>query len=150
MTEGMKISKILLVEDNPDDIEITKRALKEAGMVNSLWIVRDGQEAVDFLWHNGQYEDSASSPKPGIILLDVNLPKINGLEVLKQIKENPELKSIPTIVLTMSKREEDIIKGYNYGCNSFIQKPVEFEKFVEVIQQIGLYWGGLNVELPEG
>ena len=148
MLDRTKITKILLVEDNPDDIRITERALKEANIINKLWIVRDGQEAIDYLQHKGQYQDSSLSPKPGLILLDINLPKVNGLEVLKIIKEDDNLKRIPTVVLTVSKRDEDIIKGYNYGCNSFIQKPVEFDKFVEAVKLIGLYWGLLNVESP--
>jgi CheY-like chemotaxis protein len=145
MTERQKIVKILLVEDNPDDIQITQRALKEAKIINKLWIVRDGQEALDFLYHKHKYQES---PKPGLILLDINLPKVNGLEVLKEIKQSPDLKRIPTVILTVSRRDEDVIRGYNHGCNSFIQKPVEFEKFVEAVKLIGLYWGLLNVDSP--
>jgi len=148
MTEKVKITKILLVEDNPDDILITQRALKEAKVINELSIVRDGKEALDFLYHKGQCQNKSSSPKPGLILLDLNMPKMSGLEVLKKIKEDSCLRSIPTVVLTVSKRDEDIVKGYNNGCNSFIQKPVEFEKFVEVVKQISLYWGLLNVASP--
>jgi CheY-like chemotaxis protein len=147
--KGQRVINILLVEDNPDDIFITKRALKEAKVINKLWIVRDGEEALDFLNHKGQYRNVSLASLPGLILLDINLPKVNGLEVLKEIKENPELKKIPTVMLTVSKREEDIIRGYNYGCNSFIQKPVEFDDFVKVVAQIGLYWCLLNVDLPD-
>lgn len=143
-----RLIKMLLVEDNPDDILIIERALKEANVVNKLWIVKDGQEAIDFLEHKGQYQDLSPLPKPGLILLDINLPKVNGLDVLKTIKQEPDLKRIPTVVLTVSGRDEDIVRGYNYGCNSFIQKPVEFEKFVEAVKLIGLYWGFLNVESP--
>jgi len=148
MSETKGIVKILFVEDNPDDIQITQRALKEAKIINKLWIVRDGQEALDFLLHQGQYQDPQSAPRPGLILLDINLPKLSGLEVLKKIKENPDLKRIPTVMLTVSRRDEDIVRGYNDGCNSFIQKPVEFEKFVEVVKQVSLYWGLLNVSSP--
>ncbi|MFH1338399.1 MAG: response regulator [Candidatus Omnitrophota bacterium] len=148
MGEVARLIKILLVEDNPDDIQITQRALKEARIINKLWIVRDGQEALDFLYHRGKYQDTATSPKPGLILLDLNLPKVNGLDVLKEIKQNPDFKRIPIVVLTVSRRDEDIVKGYNYGCNSFIQKPLEFEKFVEAVKVIGLYWGLLNVDSP--
>lgn len=148
MTEKIRFTKILLVEDNPDDILIIERALKEARVINKIWVVRDGQEALDFLQRRGQYEDAALAPRPGLILLDINLPKVNGLDVLKQVKENPDFKAIPTVILTVSKRDEDIVKGYNYGCNSFIQKPLEFEKFVELVREIGLYWGLLNVEVP--
>lgn len=150
MTKVERIVKILLVEDNPDDIEITKRALKEAKVVNKLWITRDGQDALDFLFHKGQYKDRDSSPRPGLILLDINLPKVNGLDVLKKIKEDNELKAIPVVILTVSKRDEDIIRAYDSGCNSFIQKPVEFDKFVQVVKQIELYWGLLNIFPPNG
>ena len=146
MSEKTKLTKILLVEDNPDDILIIERALKEAKIINRIFITRDGQEGWDFLKHQGKYQDADSSPKPGLILLDINLPKLNGLELLKMLKEDEELKRIPTVMLTISRRDEDILKGYNYGCNSFIQKPVEFEKFVEIVRQIGLYWGIINVE----
>ncbi|MBU1852427.1 MAG: response regulator [Candidatus Omnitrophica bacterium] len=148
MTVDHKIVKILLVEDNLDHIEITKEALQQAGVINELFIVRDGNEAIDFLERKGKYQDSKEAFKPGLILLDINLPKKNGLEVLKKLKTDPDLKRIPTILLTVSKRDEDVVKGYNYGCNSYIQKPVEFEKFVAVVKQIGLYWGLLNINSP--
>ncbi len=148
MLEAQKITRILLIEDNPDDIEITKRAFEEARLINKMWVVRDGQEALDFLYHQGKYQDNNLARKPGLILLDINLPKTNGLEVLKKIKEDAELKRIPVIMLTVSRRDKDIIRGYDSGCNSFIQKPVEFGKFVEIVKQIGLYWGLLNVPSP--
>ena len=148
MADGEELVTILLVEDNLDDITITKKALKEAKLVNRLHVVRDGQEALDFLQHQGQYQDSATSPKPGLILLDINLPKLNGIEVLAYIKQDPGLKRIPVVMLTMSKREEDMVKSYDKGCNSFIQKPVEFERFVELVKEIGLYWGLLNLIPP--
>lgn len=150
MKETQRIINILLVEDNPDDILIAQKALKEAKVVNKLWIVRDGQEAIDFLFHKDKYQDINTSPKPGLILLDINLPKVNGLELLKRIKEDADLKRVPTVILTVSRRDEDVVKGYNHGCNSFIQKPVEFEKFVEAVRQISLYWGLLNIPSPNG
>ncbi|HAZ10821.1 MAG TPA: two-component system response regulator [Candidatus Omnitrophica bacterium] len=150
MAEEHNIIKILLVEDNPDDIDITKRALKEAKVINKLWIVRDGQEALDFLKHEGDYKDLSSSPKPGLILLDINLPKLNGIDVLGAIKKDSNLKRIPVVMLTVSKRDEDIIKSYDNGCNSFIQKPVNFENFVEVVKEVSLYWGLLNIFSPNG
>jgi CheY-like chemotaxis protein len=150
MTETHKIIKILLVEDNPDDVDITKRALKEAKIINKLWVVRDGEEALNFLRHQGEYQDLSISPKPGLILLDINLPKLSGTEVLKIIKQDSDLKRIPVVMLTVSKRDEDIVKSYNDGCNSFIQKPVNFESFVEVVKQISLYWGLLNIFPPNG
>lgn len=136
---------ILLAEDNPDDIEITKRAFKEAKLLNKLYIVRDGQEAIDFLFHQGVYNDHLKVPKPGLVLLDINMPKMNGVEVLKKVKEDKVLKTIPVVMLTVSKRDEDIIRSYDYGCNSFIQKPIEFDRFVELVKEIGLYWGIHNV-----
>lgn len=150
MADSHGIIRILLVEDNPDDIEITQKALKEAKVINKLWVVRDGQEALDFLQHKGNYQDPTASPKPGLILLDINLPKVNGLEVLRIVKNDPELKRIPVVILTVSKRDEDIVRSYNDGCNSFIQKPVNFENFVEVIRQVSLYWGLLNISSPNG
>lgn len=150
MVEPHKIIKILIVEDNSDDIDITKRALGEARIINKLWVVRDGQEALDFLQHKGQYQDFSTSPKPGLILLDINLPKVNGIEVLKIIKQDPELKRIPVVMLTVSKRDEDVVRSYNIGCNSFIQKPVSFDNFVEVVKQVSLYWGLLNIASPNG
>ena len=148
MADEVRFVKILLVEDNPDDVQITQRALKEARIINKLWVVRDGQEVLDFLYHRDKYQDITTSPKPGLVLLDLNIPKINGLEVLRKIKQDPDLKRIPIVVLTVSRRDEDIVKGYNYGCNSFIQKPLEFEKFVEAVKVIGMYWGLLNVDSP--
>ncbi len=150
MAEVQRMIKMLLVEDSLDDIQIIKKALKEAKVINRLWIVRDGQEALDFLYHKGQFQDPSAAPRPGLILLDINLPRVNGLEVLTRIKKDPKLRGIPTVMLTVSKREEDLIRGYNNGCNSFIQKPVEFEKFVEIIKQIGLYWGVINAPSPNG
>ena len=143
-----ELTRILLAEDNTDDIVITQKALKQAKIINQLYIVRDGQEALDFLHHRAQYHDPSTAPKPGLILLDINMPKVNGLAVLADIKKDPELKRIPVVMLTVSKREEDILKGYENGCNSFLQKPVEFDHFVELVKQVGLYWGLLNVTIP--
>ena len=148
MSHSSDLVRILLAEDNPDDILITKKAFKEAGIVNLLQVVRDGEEALEYLYHTGRYQDAASSPKPGLILLDINMPKVSGLEVLKKVKQDPGLRLIPIVMLTSSKRDEDVVKGYDSGCNSFLQKPVEFEKFVEMVKQIGLYWGLLNVAVP--
>jgi two-component system, response regulator len=148
MEDSARLIKLLLVEDNPDDILIIQRAMQEAKIINKMWIVRDGQDALDFLKHEGNFQDTAANPRPGLILLDINLPKVNGLDVLNSIKQDPELRSIPTVMLTVSKREEDIIRGYTFGCNSFVQKPLEFEKFIEAVKQIGIYWGLLNIEDP--
>lgn len=144
--EGIQgLVKILLVEDNPDHVMITKKALKEAKVINEVYVVEDGREALAFLQHQGQYQDLATSPKPGLILLDINMPKLSGTEVLKKIKADPELKRIPVVMLTVTKRDEDIVRSYDHGCNSFVQKPVEFDRFVQIIKEIGLYWGLLNI-----
>ncbi|MBI4846460.1 MAG: response regulator [Candidatus Omnitrophica bacterium] len=149
MALGNNTVNILLAEDNPDDVEITKRAFQQAKVINRLYIVRDGKEALDFLLHQGEYEDGLKAPAPGLILLDINMPKINGIEVLKTIKTDKSLKYIPVIMLTISRKDEDIIKSYGLGCNSFIQKPVDFDKFVSVAKEIGLYWGIFNTQFPE-
>ena len=148
MARQSELVRILLVEDSVDDIMITKKALLEAQMVNPLDVVRDGQEAVEFLSRQGPYHDRATSPRPGLILLDINLPKKSGLEVLTYIKRSPDLKRIPVIMLTSSDREEDVVTGYEHGCNSFLQKPVQFDRFVSLVKEIGLYWGLLNVSAP--
>jgi len=140
-----QVIDILLAEDNPDDIEITKRAFKDANIINRLYVARDGEEALNFLYNKG---DGESNPKPGLILLDINMPKVSGIEVLKRIKEDNVLKQIPVIMLTISKRDEDVFKSYQLGCNSFIQKPVDFDSFVDVVKEIGLYWGIMNLPCP--
>lgn len=141
-TERIKarIVPILLVEDNQDDIELTGKALRKGKIYNHLYIVKDGKEAIDFLFHRGIYKKKSKAPVPGIILLDINLPKIDGIEVLRQIKNHPKLKRIPVIILTTSKRDQDIIQSYNLGVNSYIQKPVDFDKFMETVKNIELYW----------
>ena len=127
---------ILLVEDNPNDIEITQRALEKGQVRNELTVARDGQEALDILFgvKNGHI------PKPGLILLDLNLPKVNGHEVLEKIKADPKLRRIPVIVLTASTREEDIVRTYDLGVNTFISKPVAFEDFIRMVTTIKEYW----------
>lgn len=149
MDKEKKPVEILLAEDNIDDIEITKRAFKKAKLVNNLYVVRDGQEAIDFLYHEGEYTDKSKYPIPGLILLDINMPKLSGIDVLKKIKDDDSLKNIPVIMLTVSRRDEDVIKSYNFGCNSFLQKPVEFDVFVDLVSEIGLYWGVLNIQIPK-
>jgi CheY-like chemotaxis protein len=145
-----ELVRILLAEDSLDDIMIMQKALKGAAIINQLYVVRDGQEALDFLQHQGAYQDASVSPRPGLILLDINMPKVTGIEVLKHIKQDPELKRIPVVMLTVSKRDEDVLSSYDNGCNSFLQKPVEFDRFVELVKQIGLYWGLLNIDAPDG
>ena len=131
---------ILLVEDNPIDIKIAKRSLKEGRITNKMYVVRDGQEALDFIRNMGEYEDAAKAPKPDLILLDINLPKLDGIEVLKELKKDPKYKRIPVVMLTMSDDEKDIFNGYDNGANSYITKPVEFDKFLKAIKAINFYW----------
>ncbi len=140
MTSEIRPVTILLVEDNLQDIEITKRAFAKGRVHNDLMVVRDGEEALDYLCRRGKFQDPASSPRPGMILLDLNLPKLGGLDVLQQIKRDESLKSIPVIVLTVSQREQDIVRSYDLGVNTYIQKPVEFENFMRVVNTVHDYW----------
>ena len=138
---------ILLVEDNPDDVEITLRAFKQHNMVNEIIVARDGEEALDILFQ--RREESAVQQRPDLILLDLKLPKVDGLEVLKQVKSHPKTQPIPVVILTSSKEDTDLVEGYRLGVNSYIRKPVDFDKFSEVVVQLGLYWLLLNERLPE-
>ncbi|MEW6108361.1 MAG: response regulator [Nitrospirota bacterium] len=141
-----QLINILLIEDNPDDVELTIHALKKNNIVNPVTIIRDGQEAVDYLFYKGKYSSSTHT-LPNVILLDLKLPKIDGIEVLKEIKNDRRLKLIPVVVLTSSKEESDIIKSYDLGVNSYIRKPVDFDQFVETVKQIGFYWLLINEQL---
>ena len=140
ISDNFKPVKILLVEDNVQDIEITQRAFAKGRVRNELTVVRDGEEAIEYLYHRGKYQDPATSPRPGMILLDLNLPKVGGLEVLQQIKKDDQLKQIPVIVLTVSQREEDVVRSYDLGVNTYIQKPVEFDNFMRVVNAVQEYW----------
>jgi CheY-like chemotaxis protein len=126
--------------DDPGDRELTRRALNSGSYRTDLRIVCDGEEALDYLLHRGQYSDAEAAPVPDLILLDLNMPRLGGQEVLKFLKNDPQLKSIPTVVLTTSHQEEDILRSYNLGCNSYIEKPVTLTEFTESIQQLGCYW----------
>ena len=139
--------EILLIEDNPDDVEMAMRALKKNRITNKVLVVGDGQEALDFLYQKGKFKDGYTSVLPKIILLDLKLPKVDGEEVLRIIKSDPDKKVIPVIVLTSSKEERDIVESYQLGVNSYIVKPVDFEKFVEAIREIGYYWLLMNQSL---
>ncbi len=138
--------KILLIEDNPDDVELTLRAFKKHNLANHITVARDGEEALDIIFQHGK--ESAEGLRPDLILLDLKLPKVDGMEVLRQIKENSETKVIPVIVLTSSKEESDLAESYRLGVNSYIRKPVNFEKFAEVVMQLGLYWLLINEPPP--
>jgi len=128
---------ILLVEDNPDHAELTRQALDEGQLANRVHWVKDGREALDYLFRVGKY---ASANRPGLVLLDINLPKVSGLDVLKAIKEDKELRTIPVIMLTTSDREEEVVKSYRSGVNSFITKPIKFQEFSDKVKALKLYW----------
>lgn len=136
--------EILLVEDNPADAELTLDALKENNLANKVHLVEDGQQALDFIFANGSYQERTVTSKPKLILLDLKLPKVNGLEVLRKIKENPRTKTIPVVVLTSSKEEKDMIESYELGVNSYVTKPVNFDEFTKAVANLGLYWLILN------
>ncbi len=139
---------ILVADDDVDDCEMIKDALKESRLLNELHFVRDGEELMAYLNHRGKYEDKGKYPLPGLILLDLNMPKKDGREALKEIKGNERLRQIPVVVLTTSRAEEDVFRTYNLGVNSFITKPVAFEALVQIMKDLGRYWFEI-VELPE-
>jgi two-component system response regulator len=139
---------ILLVEDNPDDEILTLRALKQGNLLNKIIVVRDGVEALDYLFGTGAYEGRDTRVMPQVILLDLKLPKIDGLEVLKRVRADLRTKLLPVVILTSSKEEQDLIKGYSLGANSYIRKPVDFTHFAEAVQHMELYWLVLNEHLP--
>lgn len=135
---------ILLIEDNQDDIDLTLRAFTKHKLANEVKVIKDGAEAVEFIFCTGKYSDRDVAEVPAFILLDLNLPKVNGLEILKKIRENTKTKCIPVIILTSSKYDQDVINSYELGVNSYIRKPVDFNKFIEAIDQIEAYWLILN------
>ena len=135
---------ILLVEDNPDDVTLTLRALKKNNLLNEVIVARDGVEALDYLFRDGKFADRPEEKMPELILLDLKLPKVDGLDVLKQIRKNERTKLLPVVVLTSSNEQPDIISSYELGVNSYIRKPVDFEQFIEAVRQLGLYWLVLN------
>lgn len=141
--EKFKEIEILLVEDNPDDMEMTLRALKKHNLANKVHVARDGAEALDYIFSGMNGKDSVR-PLPRLILLDLRLPKVDGLEVLKKLKSDARTKLIPVVVLTSSTEEGDIVKSYELGVNSFIVKPVDFEKFMGSVSEIGMYWLLMN------
>jgi two-component system, response regulator len=144
----MNIKSILLVEDNPDDVRLTKRAFKQNNITNELTVVNDGVEALAYLIQASTAPDGGPGGLPSVILLDLKLPRMDGLEVLKQIRANDRLKRLPVVVLTSSKEDMDIMKSYDLGANSYIRKPVDFEQFNEAVRQLGLYWLLLNEPSP--
>ena len=139
--------EILLVEDNPNDVELTLHAIRKNHISNRIHVVRDGAEALEFIFCTGAYAERNIQETPKVILLDLKLPKVDGLEVLQRIKEDPRSRETPVVVLTSSREERDVVESYQLGVNSYIVKPVDFKKFTEAIQQMGLYWLLLNQPL---
>jgi len=135
---------ILLVEDNPDHTELVMRSLEGHRVANNIFHVADGEKALDYLFRRGEFEDSKKSPSPDIILLDLRLPKIDGLEVLKEIKSNEALRRIPVVILTTSEAEKDLAAAYDYHANSYLVKPVDFDKFSNLMDDLGFYWLAWN------
>jgi len=140
---------ILLVEDNPDDVELTLRAFRKNNIANDVVVARDGVEALDYLFCRGAYTDRNIKDTPRLILLDLKLPKMDGLQVLAYLRADKYTKLIPVVILTSSKEEQDLISGYKTGANSYVRKPVDFNQFLEAVRQIGLYWLLINEPPPE-
>lgn len=138
---------ILLVEDNPNDIELTLTALKQCNIANEVMVLRDGAEALDYVYRRGAYAKRPAG-EPSVILLDLKLPKVDGLEVLESIKSDADHKQIPIVMLTSSKEEKDLVRSYQFGVNSFVVKPVEFSDFFEAIRNLGMFWAILNQTPP--
>jgi CheY-like chemotaxis protein len=145
-----KPAVILLAEDDPGDQELTRRALEQSRIRNELYIVEDGEEALDYLLRRGKYEDPISSPKPDLMLLDLNMPKMDGKQLLEQMRADPNLRRIPVVALTTSKQENDIIRTYDLGANSYIVKPVDMDQFVNAIKVLKDYWFQIVVLPPRG
>ncbi len=146
--ENLEAVEILLVEDNPQDAELTIRALRKQNLANRIHHVEDGAEALDYIFCRNKYASRNKSNPPKVVFLDLKLPKVNGLEVLQQIKDNPETKSLPVVMITSSKEDPDIRKAYELGVNSYVVKPVNFDDFLNAMSQTGLYWLLVN-ELPK-
>jgi two-component system response regulator len=139
---------ILLVEDNPSDVELTKRALTQNNIVNKMVVAEDGVEALDYLFGTGKYAGRDINDFPAVVLLDIKLPKVNGLEVLQKIRGNAVTELLPVVILTSSDQEQDVITSYKLGANSYIRKPVDFQQFAEAVRNLGLYWLILNEPPP--
>jgi two-component system response regulator len=136
--------EILLVEDNNDDVELTLHALRKENLANHIHVARDGEEALDFLFCTGPHADRSFDRPPRLVLLDLKLPKIDGMEVLRRLKSDPRTQTIPVVILTSSKEERDLVQGYGLGANSYIQKPVDFDQFRATVKNVGFYWLLIN------
>src|ERR1051325_2099317 len=145
ITEGksMKLKRILLAEDNPKDIELALEALEEHNLANDVVVVRNGAEALDYLYRRGEFSTRPEG-NPAVVLLDLKMPKVDGMEVLRQIKTDAELKVVPIVMLTSSREEQDLVKSYQLGANAYVVKPIDFEQVVDAIKQLGLFWAVLN------
>jgi two-component system response regulator len=146
----MRTRVILLVEDNPDDVELTLRALEQHKVANEVVVVRDGAEALDYLFATGAYAGRDASRFPQVVLLDLKLPKVDGLEVLRRLRADARTELLPVVVLTTSDEQRDVIGSYKLGANSYVRKPVDFQQFAEAVRQLGLYWLLLNESPPPG
>src|SRR5580698_796318 len=142
------LRSLLLVEDNPNDVELTLSALKEANLANEVIVANDGEQALDYLFRRGRHAERKTG-QPGVILLDLKMPKVDGHEVLKQIRSDPELRLIPVVILTSSREERDLFQSYDNGANSYVVKPVDFDEFITAISKLGVFWALLN-EPPPG
>ena len=142
------LKRILLVEDNERDVELTLAALEEYNLANEVVVARDGAEALDYLYQRGKYSDRADG-LPAVVLLDLNMPKVDGMEVLQRMKLDPILKQVPVVMVTSSRVEQDLVRSYELGVNAYVVKPVDFQKFIESIRQIGFFWAIVN-EAPPG
>jgi CheY-like chemotaxis protein len=140
------MKRILLVEDNANDVELTLAALSEHHLANDIDVVRDGEEALDYLYQRGNYSERKSNPS--VVLLDLKLPKVDGLEVLEQIKSDPNLRTIPVVMLTSSREEQDLVRSYHLGVNAYVVKPVEFQEFLSALKELGLFWAVINQPPP--
>ena len=140
--------EILLVEDNPDDMELTQHALRAGSLCNRIHVARDGEEAMDFLFCRGAYSNRSFNHPVHLVLLDLKLPKVDGMEVLRALKGDPRTRRIPVIILTSSREEKDLMRGYDLGANGYAQKPVDFDEFREAVHQLGLYWLVVNIPPP--
>jgi CheY-like chemotaxis protein len=144
----MSMNEILLVEDNPDDVELTLRAFRKSNIANDVVVVRDGVEALEYLFATGQYSSRDPDALPQVVLLDLKLPRVDGLEVLQRVRAHPKTKLLPVVILTSSTEERDLLNGYSLGANSYVRKPVDFEQFADSVKQLGLYWLVLNQRAP--